>query len=97
LPNKEIMLYVRVAEKPIRKGKRGCPIVVEKDNTDTDVAAHKGIVDIKIGESGAIAEDTTPQKPPETAKSEDGGLILPGAEIDLGDDGSIKPGESVEL
>ncbi len=31
LPNREIMLYVRVAERPIRKGKRGCPIIVEKD------------------------------------------------------------------
>lgn len=31
LPNNEIMLYVRVAERPIRKGKRGCPIIVERD------------------------------------------------------------------
>jgi len=31
LPSKEIMLYVRVAERPIRKGKRGCPIIVERD------------------------------------------------------------------
>ncbi len=31
LPNKKIQLYVRVAEKPIRKAKRGCPIIVAKD------------------------------------------------------------------
>jgi len=31
LPNKDIMLYVRVAERPIRKHKRGCPIIVAKD------------------------------------------------------------------
>ncbi len=47
LPNKKIILYVRVAERPIRKGKRGCPIIVEKDkykfeeHTNYEILAQK--------------------------------------------------------
>lgn len=48
LSNKEIMLYVRVAERPVRKGKRGSPVIVERDKykfekkTNYEIIAQKG-------------------------------------------------------
>uniref|UniRef100_A0A7C4R9X6 DUF87 domain-containing protein n=1 Tax=candidate division CPR3 bacterium TaxID=2268181 RepID=A0A7C4R9X6_UNCC3 len=70
--------------------------IVAKDIIDTDVMAHEGIKDIKVGESGMILESEIIEK------KEDSGLILPGSEIDLDENEKdknkiIKPGESVKL
>jgi len=58
---------------------------------DESVKGHEEIKDIEIKEN-EVAEDFLNKK--EETQS---GLILPGSEIDLEDENTIKPGESIEL
>jgi hypothetical protein len=65
------------------------PIVVG----DEAVHGHENIKDVEI-KANEIAEDFVIPKKDETV---DSGLILPGSEIELDDENTIKPGESIEL